>query len=871
MSQRLVLSFLPGIIKTSIAISCLLLACSNINAAPRIVKWTEQPGELGLGYPVPKPVDTPLPFDGFRSYNGLRARHFELAASTKVVHRKIIGTTQKGSSINAWQMGDADLLNNEGLPEAAMLTNGGIHAREWQSPEVVTGIMELLAANEEDNGFYRYLLDNANIILIPSLNIDGFKQTQRYPEKNWIDTDPNDPQGSPRDGRMRRKNMRSVDGNLSTQGDHLFGVDLNRNNPPFYASSNRSSANTNSIVHHGVSAHSEGETQALAFAATLGPEDRLRMYTDVHSFSQVHFWHHTGSNRLALNTVKVLRLFSDHHAAFPAAKEYPFSQPNQLTPNRGIGSTDEYFAQTYKIPSWTLEVEPSGGNHTGLPGSGADYGGFASNGHDGFILPESEIRRVRETLAQSFSIAYYKQMGAASVRRVRIINQSTGAVVYAADWVADSPGSRLLHASQVETLVPGNEYRLWVAFNKPMRQRDQQGKVVALQGMPRVVLDNELVLHIDGQELEISTTEIRWLEHEGLAPEGYLHYRDDAYSLEFSITDTQDNRDLIATGNDFTLSQTLRDLGGDLLDANPGTVVNWDNGGWSRLENSNGVLSETGGTDSTLKISVSSTASEPSLLIGASMSAAWPDFNQDKQGLLLEILDNDKAVIYWFTYDHEGNQRYLNAVGTILGNRIVFAELVETRGGSFSKPGFEPEYIVAGQAEIIFTSCDSGRMDYTVDSRSGHLDIGRLTNLMGYDCGLPKPGAPVRQEMQLSGAWINNSSGNHGLIVEVLRDSQIVAYWFSYDNQGNQRWFFGVGKIEADELVFDEVYTTRGGIFGKPAVEAPAELLPWGAMRLQLNCTGGMLNFNADNSGMGNGQFPLDRLTVIRGTTCLLE
>ena len=144
-----------------------LLLSINIIAAPRIVNWTEEPGELGLGYPVPIPVNTPLPFDGFRTYNGLRARHFSLASSTDIVHRKIIGTSQKGGTINAWQIGDADLLNNEGLPEAAMLTNGGIHAREWQSPEVVTGIMELFAENETDNGFYRYLLDNANIILIP--------------------------------------------------------------------------------------------------------------------------------------------------------------------------------------------------------------------------------------------------------------------------------------------------------------------------------------------------------------------------------------------------------------------------------------------------------------------------------------------------------------------------------------------------------------------------------------------------------------------------------------------------------------------------------------------------------------------------------
>ncbi|MCF6226828.1 MAG: hypothetical protein L3J22_11095 [Xanthomonadales bacterium] len=850
-----------------LAMACLLLSL-NLNAAPRIAEWTEQPGELGLGYRVPIPVNTPLPFDGFRSYNGLRARHYQLASDTAVVHRKFLGTTQKGVTINAWQIGDADLLNNEGLAEAAMLTNGGIHAREWQSPEVVTGIMELFAENENDDGFYRYLLDNANIILIPSLNIDGFKQTQRYPRKNWLETDLNNPQTSPRDGRMRRKNMRGVDTNINSQADHLRGIDLNRNNSPFWATSSRSSTDTRSLVYHGGGATSESETQALVLAATFAPENRLRLYTDIHSFSQVHFWHHTGSARLALNTVEVLQAFSDHQSAFPAAKDYLFNQPNRQRQNRGIGSTDEYFSQTYKIPSWTLEVEPSGGNHPGLPGVGADYGGLASNIHDGFILPETEIRRVRESLAKSFSIAYYKQMGAASVRRLRITDQSSGAVVYAADWLADSPESRQLLASQLESLIPGRNYQLWVAFNKPMRWRDPEGNIVVSQGLPQSALDTDFVLNVDGQALEISKSNPNWLQQPGLAPNGYLHYREDAYSLSFTILDTQDNRDLINQGSDFTINQTIKDLTGDLIDANPATVIDWENGGWVRLENSAGFSGDSGGTDSTLSVSVSTVASEPTILIDASMSAAWPDFSQDQQGLLLEILDNNRAAVYWFTYDNEGNQRYLNGVGRVQGNRIVIEELYETDSGGFSISGLEPNSIDVGQAEIIFSDCNAGRMDYTIEALTGHLNISRLSNLMGHDCGLVTPGIPISEEMIFSGSWITNAAGNHGLVIEVLRDSRIIAFWFSYDEDGKQRWFFGVGEIEADELVFAEVFTTSGGMFSKPATEAQANLLPWGSMRLKLSCTDGQLSFNADAGGMGSGEFSFTRLTFIKGTAC---
>ncbi len=250
---------------------------SQLNANDEaIVEWTEGDGELGLGYPVPIPVDTALPFDGFRSYSGLHARHQDLMATTDIVHGEVVGTTHNGREIWAYRIGDVDLLTRDGLPEPATLTNGGIHAREWQTPEVVTGIMELFAERQGDHHFYDFLLENVNMVLLPVQNVDGFVQTQRYPAQNWLYTDPfdlvDDPQPSPRDGRMRRKNMPGVDEILATREDHLFGVDLNRNHPPLWSLNlNRSSPDNRSLVYYGPAAHSEPETQALLAAGALGP------------------------------------------------------------------------------------------------------------------------------------------------------------------------------------------------------------------------------------------------------------------------------------------------------------------------------------------------------------------------------------------------------------------------------------------------------------------------------------------------------------------------------------------------------------------------------------------------------------------------
>ena len=85
-----------------------------LSHAQVLTEWVESnpansPGKIALGYPVPIPLDTPLPFDGFRSYAGLHTRHQDLAATTPWVHGVELGTTHQGRTIWAYRLGDEDL------------------------------------------------------------------------------------------------------------------------------------------------------------------------------------------------------------------------------------------------------------------------------------------------------------------------------------------------------------------------------------------------------------------------------------------------------------------------------------------------------------------------------------------------------------------------------------------------------------------------------------------------------------------------------------------------------------------------------------------------------------------------------------------
>jgi len=863
----------------------LLVIClwpQTLLAQARLVQWAENGAPsnnsiIALGYPVPIPVDTPIPFAGFRTYNGLHARHQDIAATTPWAQAFEVGTTHKGRTIWAYRMGDADTTTIYGVPEQTMLTNGGIHAREWQTPEVATGIIELLGLAEDDHHLISYLRDNAGVVVLPVLNVDGFLQTQRYPFQNYLGSDPDDPTFSPRDGRMRRKNLKQTDEDLFTVDDHLLGVDLNRNNPPYWNTNPaNSSGNPFSLIHHGGAPHSEPETQALEAAAQIASADRISLYTDLHSFSQVHLWVRNSNDRLARLTEELLKTFSDHHASFPAGKYYYFGSRNNVARNRGIGTTDEYFTHVYQVPSWTFEIEPTNGQpfHAPLPGSGADYGGLGRNGHDGFILPESQIERVRTELAQSFTIAYYRQSAPPSIVGLRVLDVATDAVVFEAGWDVTGETTRELHTYQPQALQLGRDYRLWLAWDKPMRWRIN-GQVAPLPGQPNSTLDLEASLQVNGDELTVVPGEAVWLDEPGGSPDGYLNYRDDAISVGFELPADGNNTTLASGAVLATLETLTTGMTGMRNDADPSTVARWKEGAWAGYEDSTGTDgTDNGGIDSTVRFQVTSENRGAPFVIEPGTSSAWFDTERNGEGFMLEILSGNRAVMYWFTYDEDGNQDWYIAQGTIRGNRIVFPELIQASGGEFG-PGFDPDKVTrstVGSASFIWTNCDSGAMHWRIDQdghglRQGRMNLTRLSRIMGIDCGQPVL-PPVIQQGRLSGSWYDPTHSGEGYVLEVLTNQQVLVYWFSFDTLGNRRWFYGVGEIAGNSIVFDQMFTTSGGIFGAGFDSGLVEVVPWGSMELELECITGEARFTPTEAGFPAGTLNLDRLTFLDGLSC---
>lgn len=543
-------------------------------------------GCRALGYPVPVPVDSLDPVEGFRSYATLIAGLQARATGSARLLEQEIGRSLRGRPIIAFVIGDADAVTAEGLVrEGAMLVNGGIHAREWASPEVVAGLLERLDDSADDGGFHQYLVENFTTVVIPVLNPDGFLQTQRYPDQaleSEFAGDPTDRDPDyPRDGRMRRKNMRDTDELLDVGGDGMNGVDLNRNNPPFWANSSgtRSSPDPRSLVHHGTGPASEPETRALQDALALLPDGSLRLYFDVHSFSRVYFAPYTGNPVQDANLDRLGAVIDD---ATPLRYRYLPSGPGGE-----IGSTDEYFAYTYAVPSFTLEIEPASG--------GTEYGGFGVS-HDGFILPASQIARVRAELADALLIAAYRQAGPPVLLGAEL-RDADGTLRFSAARAPVSASRRQTVVGVREPLQAGAGYELLLQFSKPMRVRDGAGQVVNYRGQdvalaPAVAL---VALAADGsrRRIAVDTSAGEWVG----TGDGRRRYADDAFRVALTLPADLDP----AAVQRLWLEVQVQDAAGLGLDALPETVADWADGGWVSLEGEV-CASQTGGTDAGIRL-----------------------------------------------------------------------------------------------------------------------------------------------------------------------------------------------------------------------------------------------------------------------------
>ncbi|MEQ8820094.1 MAG: M14 family zinc carboxypeptidase [Sumerlaeia bacterium] len=543
--------------------------------------------ENQLGYPVPVPMDTTEAFEGFRSYAGLLAKGMALTLEHEHVTSWVLGQTFDGRDIVGYLLGDANDTAPGGGPEGGAFVNGTVHPREWASPEIVTQTMTFLADGYGSDTLATYLVDSLQIAFIPVLNVDGFLQTQRNPARYIGDSD----------GRMRRKSMNGVDEVLETEGDALNGVDLNRN---FDIGFGRGSSGTpTSSLYRGPFARSEPESQVLASAAAdFFTTRQLRFYADIHGAIPAIYNVFNGSQssdaQTAVLTERMQFTFREINGVAGSYADLP------VFPGGEIGATDEFMANTYKVPSFTIEYptpryrDPSASGPT-------------------FVLPEDEVTQTVEENRAALLLAMYYAAGPPILERMTLWRDENGdgtlqspeELIATARWTPAPKGSavaRVLSSEQFRPLLAGDGYRVLLQFNKPMRTDGGAAGPGLYTGQDHVPFQPVVTLQVPQRtgtprslNLTPSTAD-GWVRRGAGVPTA-LRYHYDSWEGEVSLREA--SLGAYAEGQPLPLTVEVRDFYGFALDPDPRSPVGWD-AGWTGLEG--GTASDPGGADTNLAL-----------------------------------------------------------------------------------------------------------------------------------------------------------------------------------------------------------------------------------------------------------------------------
>jgi hypothetical protein len=264
------------------------------------------------------------------------------------------------------------------------------------------------------------------------------------------------------------------------------------------------------------------------------------------------------------------------------------------------------------------------------------------------------------------------------------------------------------------------------------------------------------------------------------------------------------------------------------------------------------------------------------LTLGSGFSAMWFDPARSGEGLQLEILNADSALVEWFTYNEQGGQRWFQGVGQIVhgasGDSIEFPQLYVTHGGHFG-PAFNPgdvQFQIEGNATLSFIDCNVGTFHYDAFNQSQTLPIQRLTQTMGAGCTPTNgvPGQPVMAHAGQSGSWFDHSHSGEGFELQWLTNNQALAIWYTYDTSGNQVWLEGVGSDQSGAIVFEHMARTSGPHFGTAYDPAAFQQEDWGTLTLRLDCNQGTAHYASSQTEFGSGDLTLSRLTNLKQPSC---
>lgn len=253
--------------------------------------------------------------------------------------------------------------------------------------------------------------------------------------------------------------------------------------------------------------------------------------------------------------------------------------------------------------------------------------------------------------------------------------------------------------------------------------------------------------------------------------------------------------------------------------------------------------------------------------VNAHYSGQWYDPARSGEGIDLEILPGNKALVYFFTYPPAGvagAQTWLTGVGDIIGNGIEFADM--------QLPSLDADGHFVGQhwgrIGISFDDCDHATMRWDGPPAWGSLEVPlrHLTTLQDLGCGIQGTSPPSLNAA--SGAWYDPAYFGRGFVFEQYDTQHIATIWYGFDADGNPLWLTGVLQSGSDGTFSGTLVQGLGPHFGSDYDPAAFHFSIQGDLnQTRFGCTTAQARFGASNgqSGFIPSSLSLRRITTPLG------
>ncbi|MBR0345140.1 MAG: hypothetical protein IJI03_07755 [Rudaea sp.] len=150
---------------------------------------------------------------------------------------------------------------------------------------------------------------------------------------------------------------------------------------------------------------------------------------------------------------------------------------------------------------------------------------------------------------------------------------------------------------------------------------------------------------------------------------------------------------------------------------------------------------------------------------------------------------------------------------------------------------------------------------------------GVTRNAANCDAGAYETGGGLGQLTQngMNGLYyVPGIANGHYVSLQRVHDNKdVMVFWDTFDNQGNQAWIFGVGTLTSDRHIPASMSRNLGGVLqpGGPATGAKASA--WGTVDIDLtSCAAAQFNYQSSLPDFGSGQFALTRLAFESAINC---